>query len=765
MAEETIILRVEIDQEQAIKDTVELSSQIDRLTQKQKELDKSTEAGAIAYAENAASLRALKAEQSQMNKVIDNSIITRNKEIKSINEARANVKLLTEQRNKLDISTDAGKKKLIELNAALDKNNAFIKNNVDAYTKQKIGIGDYEGALTRVLGSNNKFVQGLQSLKDGLEQTKKGIDVSKAGFSGFNGVIKASAIGVLITLVGGLIAAFTKFEPLMDKLKAAFAGINAVVDVFVERMTRVGRGLAEIMQGNFSEGIDQIRNSFDGMAAQMEASAKAAYDLSEALDAIDDRKRAQLILDAQTEQQTAKLMLQAKDRTKSDKDRIGFLKQAEEIEKKNFETAKKLRQDEYENYLMTLKNRTQLSKAELEELLTNTDRREELEKRIGTVTGEELDKLAGMKVETMKLETDTVVFLEGLNNRRNKLYEDIKKEREEDLKKIEKEEEEKKKLAEKTLKARMDLAKYEQQIREQADDYRAQKLKEESDEIQFTENERQTALVNSLTQRNITQQQYDEQLLQIKLTSLEKERELLVKQGEDTTAIDLQISQQKLSIKENETKTIEKLNEEQMKSAVAVANSAQDVINSLASTMQAGKEQQKGIALANVGINLGTAISNLVATTSAPSPDNVVTGGISGFVKYAAFLTQVLSSIGQARSIIGGAAAGGGTFRTKGPTMLLVGDNPGGVEEIKVKPISGKGKTVVNPKGNLIAMAGGGTLIADGGMSTSRITQQATQQFNMVEMMKNLPQPVLKITDLNRVQKNKNRAVSVSSLG
>lgn len=765
MAEETIILRVEIDQEQAIKDTVELSSQIDRLTQKQKELDKSTEAGAIAYAENAASLRALKAEQSQMNKVIDNSIITRNKEIKSINEARANVKLLTEQRNKLDISTDAGKKKLEELNGALDKNNAFIKNNVDAYTKQKIGIGDYEGAITRVLGSNNKFVQGLQSLKDGLDATKKGVDISKAGFSGFNGVLKASALGVIITLVGGLIAAFTKFEPLMDKVKAVLAGANAVIDVFVERLTRIGRGITEILAGNFSEGLDQIRNSFDGVASAATAAAKEAYALSEALDAIDDRKRAQLILDAQTEQQTAKLILQAKDKTKSDKERLGFLKQAEDIEKANFETAKKLRQDEYENYLLTLKNRTQLSKAELEELLTNTDRREELEKRIGDVQGDELTKLAGMKAETIKLETETVVFLEKLNNKRNALYEDIEKERKEDVAKAEKAEEEKKKLAEKALKARMDLAKYEQQIRDQADEYRAQKLKEESDEIQFTENERQTALVNSLTQRNITQEQYDAQLLQIKLTSLEKERDLLKTQGEDTTAIDLQISQQKLAIKENETSTIQKLNDEQMKSAVAVANSAQDVINSLASTMQAGKEQQKGIALANVGINLGTAISNLVATTSAPSPDNVVTGGISGFVKYAAFLTQVLTSIGQARSIIGGAAAGGGTFRTKGPTMLLVGDNPGGVEEINVKPISGKGKTVVNPKGNLIAMAGGGTLIADGGMSTSRITQQATQQFNMVEMLKNLPQPVLKITDLNRVQKNKNRAVSVSSLG
>lgn len=57
-------------------------------------------------------------------------------------------------------------------------------------------------------------------------------------------------------------------------------------------------------------------------------------------------------------------------------------------------------------------------------------------------------------------------------------------------------------------------------------------------------------------------------------------------------------------------------------------------------------------------------------------------------------------------------AAGGGRFRTKGPTQLIVGDNPGGVEEVTVRPISGTGRTHVDPSGNLVRMAGGGILEA-----------------------------------------------------
>lgn len=55
-------------------------------------------------------------------------------------------------------------------------------------------------------------------------------------------------------------------------------------------------------------------------------------------------------------------------------------------------------------------------------------------------------------------------------------------------------------------------------------------------------------------------------------------------------------------------------------------------------------------------------------------------------------------------------AAGGGTFVSRGPTTLTVGDNPGGVELVSVVPLSGKGSTSVGP--GMARMAGGGSLVA-----------------------------------------------------
>lgn len=64
----------------------------------------------------------------------------------SIANLREENKKLTKQRNEVDISSKEGQDKLRALNDQLDANNKKIKENVDAYTKQKIGIGDYKGA-------------------------------------------------------------------------------------------------------------------------------------------------------------------------------------------------------------------------------------------------------------------------------------------------------------------------------------------------------------------------------------------------------------------------------------------------------------------------------------------------------------------------------------------------------------------------------------------------------------------------------------------
>lgn len=83
--------------------------------------------------------------------------------------------------------------------------------------------------------------------------------------------------------------------------------------------------------------------------------------------------------------------------------------------------------------------------------------------------------------------------------------------------------------------------------------------------------------------------------------------------------------------------------------------------------------------------------------------------------------------------ITGIAAAGGAKFMTKGPTLLLVGDNPGGRERVEVTPVSGRGVTRTFGGGRGVAMAGGGSI--DGSILAAASTRNLDTQFDLQSVM------------------------------
>lgn len=130
------------------KATDELTISIAEYKRIQDDLAKTQARMNVLETEHAKQLAALKATQQDRNAQLKAEAQLQTSVNNSIDEARAKVKLLTQERNALNLKTVEGRARLKELNDEIDKNNAFIKNNVDQYTKQKINIGNYSGALT-----------------------------------------------------------------------------------------------------------------------------------------------------------------------------------------------------------------------------------------------------------------------------------------------------------------------------------------------------------------------------------------------------------------------------------------------------------------------------------------------------------------------------------------------------------------------------------------------------------------------------------------
>lgn len=187
------------------------------------------------------------------------------------------------------------------------------------------------------------------------------------------------------------------------------------------------------------------------------------------------------------------------------------------------------------------------------------------------------------------------------------------------------------------------------------------------------------------------------------------------------------------SFKEKKYKEDQKAKEQADRAKIV---SEQAVYNSMlrfsrAASQILGQNSQEYKAIASIDATVATYLAADKALAEVPYPADI-------------FAASSIIAEGLANVIQINKAAGGGSFMTKGPTMLLVGDNPGGQERIDVTPISGKGETTVNPSSNLIAMAGGGSITTtDGGLFTNNSTAQADQTLMMANAIKNMPTPVV----------------------
>jgi len=73
------------------------------------------------------------------------------KGIQSIENLTKANKELREERKKLDLQSEQGQKRAQEINKALDENTNIIKENSSALEKQRLNVGNYSGALDKLV--------------------------------------------------------------------------------------------------------------------------------------------------------------------------------------------------------------------------------------------------------------------------------------------------------------------------------------------------------------------------------------------------------------------------------------------------------------------------------------------------------------------------------------------------------------------------------------------------------------------------------------
>lgn len=229
-------------------------------------------------------------------------------------------KKLREERKLLDTSTTEGTRRIKEINSEIDKNDKLIKSNSSSLEKQRLNIGNYTGAL-------DKLIPGLGATVEGI------MGMTKASLA-----FIATPIGAVIAAIGLALAAIISYfkgsEEGADKFAKMAAQASAVIKVLTDRLIQFGAGMVAFLSGNFEEGIDKMTGSFEGMGDEMEREIKLAGELADIFDTLEEMELDQSVAISTTANAIKNLLIQAKDRTKSERDRMALQQQAIDLEKK-----------------------------------------------------------------------------------------------------------------------------------------------------------------------------------------------------------------------------------------------------------------------------------------------------------------------------------------------------------------------------------------------------------------------------------------------
>lgn len=194
---------------------------------------------------------------------------------------------------------------------ALDKK---LKDLDSSVGQNQRSVGSYGDAISNAIPS-------LGALRTQI------LAVSKA--------LTASPIGLIVTAVVALGAAFLKTQQGADSLKVAVEFVTAVFDELVSRVAKLGSALVKFISFDFKGAAEDASAAIDNIGESLLNAGKAAAELARERQEFRDREREINKEIAQNASRIQDLIIITRDRTKAFNEQRDALRQAAELEIKN----------------------------------------------------------------------------------------------------------------------------------------------------------------------------------------------------------------------------------------------------------------------------------------------------------------------------------------------------------------------------------------------------------------------------------------------
>ena len=278
---------------------------------------------------------------------VKKSIIDKVKEelaaVGSINALVAVNSRLEKELKSTNLTTKEGAKAAQELRIQIDANNKTIKENSSALTAQKINIGNYGSSIGELKGQLMSGEIGLKAFMQGIWGVTKAFFVLL-----FSPPFIVLAIVAIVGAFAALVSVFTSTASGGKFVKEIMAEISAMFDVVKQRAVILIEAFSALFHGDFATAGAKFKETVAGMGDQMKTAAKAAKELTDKQIELDKELAIHASEGAKEENQIQKLLFLAKDKSRSDAQRLADMKEAMRLSKEMAEKEEQYARRQYD---------------------------------------------------------------------------------------------------------------------------------------------------------------------------------------------------------------------------------------------------------------------------------------------------------------------------------------------------------------------------------------------------------------------------------
>ncbi|MAK30304.1 hypothetical protein [Acinetobacter sp.] len=513
-------------------------------------------------------------------------------------------------------------------------------DGVDKATKELgTGVGAVSSALDKMTGG---AVTAFRKAANGTKAFIKGLKLTKVA-------LISTGIGAIVVAVGALVGFFLKTNKGAKMLKVGLAALGAVVERVTGYFQAAGSFIVGLFSGGVTKAVSNYNEEINKLSGSLSDAVKQVMELERRTQDLKTSQRDLTVQFAEGRAQIKEYNMIAEDTTRGLEERLEAAEKAIAIEKELMAERQRIAQEEFD---------------------IATQRAQ-----FGDSTEEDLDNLAQLEVNLINIRTESAEMQTTLNNKVNSIRAEAMRKAQAEADAIKAAEKEKQEAILETQR----LMREEEEKR--GEELRTYLMTQEEIELEAFQEKAQRLLIAELEAiangeeiKGNLREQLDAEKLAIE-QKFEDQRQAIIDQA-DAEAQAKKDKQDAI----DQARTDKKIAREKAAAqAIKTANlQLVDVGFQALQAMAKTEEGQRKLALAQILVNQGIALSNAVAGAQASAlatgPGAVFTA--PGFT--ATLVGIVLSSFAQIKGLMNQAGAATEGLDTTAPNLSGGGGGTGG---------------------------------------------------------------------------------------